>query len=282
MFGELDSTGVSSVSGLTPRITNALFGSLRQKEREQVFDTASSEAGEPETTNTESEYSVKCSYLELYNEVAQDLLSSTRRQLKIRENSRKGVVVEGLTRKTVSSAEDVLHLLELGFQRRKTISTDMNEQSSRSHAIFMLTLTQVSADGSSTVATLNLVDLAGSERVGRSNVTGSSLKEARSINQSLSALGNCIHALTDAQRSHIPYRDSKLTHVLKESLGGNTKTTLLINVSPAKVRSTRPTSSMKTLSISFFLYTGGFGRVIIYVAFWCLRQDYTEYHQNKS
>ena len=238
MFGEMSDSQVSEFSGLTPRITNSLFSIVQRKRNEYNAKIEDPESGTSSDASSDIpvEYSIKCSCLEIYNESVQDLLTMSRNQVKIRENNRKGVVVEGLTRKPVNSAAEVLGLLQTGFQRRRTVATDMNERSSRSHAVFMLTLSQVFQDGSSTTATLNLVDLAGSERVHRSNVTGSSLKEARAINQSLSALGNCIYALSDSQRSHIPYRDSKLTHLLKESLGGNTKTTLLINVSPSQVR----------------------------------------------
>ena len=130
--------------------------------------------------------------------------------------------------------EDIFDFLELGQRNRKTASTDMNDTSSRSHSIFMLELTQKRMDGTTRVSRLNLVDLAGSESVKKTHATGQTFNEAKKINLSLSALGNCIKALTakGGGRSHIPYRDSKLTRVLQESLGGNSKTTLLVCLSP--------------------------------------------------
>ncbi len=100
-------------------------------------------------------------------------------------------------------------------------------------SVFIIVVEQKGADGTSKVGKLNLVDLAGSEKVKKTEATGQTLEEAKKINQSLSSLGNCIHSLTESKRSHVPYRDSKLTHILKESLGGNTKTTLVITCSPS-------------------------------------------------
>src|SRR3990167_2317301 len=109
----------------------------------------------------------------------------------------------------------------------------MNQRSSRSHSLFIITIEQKNIqDDSIKVGRLNLIDLAGSEKVGKTGATGNTLEEAKKINQSLSALGNCIHALTKSKKTHVPYRDSKLTFILRESLGGNCKTTLLIACSP--------------------------------------------------
>lgn len=110
----------------------------------------------------------------------------------------------------------------------------MNATSSRSHSLFTLILQQKSADGSVKTGKLNLADLAGSEKVGKTGAVGETLDEAKKINQSLSALGNCINALTKQKRGHVPFRDSKLTFILRESLGGNSKTTLVVNCSPDK------------------------------------------------
>eukprot|EP01122_Echinamoeba_exundans_P010681 TRINITY_DN404_c0_g1_i1.p1 TRINITY_DN404_c0_g1~~TRINITY_DN404_c0_g1_i1.p1 ORF type:complete len:567 (-),score=86.52 TRINITY_DN404_c0_g1_i1:92-1792(-) len=108
----------------------------------------------------------------------------------------------------------------------------MNASSSRSHSLFIISVTQKARNGTTKIGKLNLADLAGSEKVNKTGAVGETLEEAKKINQSLSALGNCINALTKSRRTHVPYRDSKLTHVLKESLGGNAKTTLLIACSP--------------------------------------------------
>ncbi len=133
----------------------------------------------------------------------------------------------------MTNEAEVLDLLARGEKQRSTSATGMNETSSRSHSLFVLTVTQRLKDGSTRTGKLNLGDLAGSEKVGKTGATGTTLDEAKKINQSLSALGNCINALTkDGDRGHVPYRDSKLTFILRESLGGNTKTTLIVACSP--------------------------------------------------
>eukprot|EP01088_Endostelium_zonatum_P014202 TRINITY_DN3010_c2_g1_i1.p1 TRINITY_DN3010_c2_g1~~TRINITY_DN3010_c2_g1_i1.p1 ORF type:complete len:801 (+),score=190.25 TRINITY_DN3010_c2_g1_i1:45-2447(+) len=188
------------------------------------------------STGGDVEFTIKCSFLEIYKETIRDLLNPKGKNLKVRETPTKGVWVEELSERYVSSEQDVLDLIKLGEKSRAVSSTQMNAVSSRSHSLFILTLTQKFKDGSSKTGILNLADLAGSEKVGKTGATGDTLEEAKKINQSLSALGNCISALTTpvpkGTKPFIPYRDSKLTFVLKESLGGNTKTTLLCACSP--------------------------------------------------
>ena len=150
----------------------------------------------------------------------------------MRETPEKGVWVEGLKEEYVTCEEDVINLILLGEKYRAVSSTKMNASSSRSHSLFILSLHQKSKDGSTKEGRLNLADLAGSEKVNKTGATGETLEEAKKINQSLSALGNCINALTKAKKGHVPYRDSKLTFILRESLGGNCKTTLLVACSP--------------------------------------------------
>eukprot|EP00011_Vannellida_sp_DIVA3-517-6-12_P013032 CAMPEP_0114620886 /NCGR_PEP_ID=MMETSP0168-20121206/8952_1 /TAXON_ID=95228 ORGANISM="Vannella sp., Strain DIVA3 517/6/12" /NCGR_SAMPLE_ID=MMETSP0168 /ASSEMBLY_ACC=CAM_ASM_000044 /LENGTH=1105 /DNA_ID=CAMNT_0001832083 /DNA_START=33 /DNA_END=3346 /DNA_ORIENTATION=+ len=186
-----------------------------------------------------TEYTIKCSFLEIYKEVVRDLLNpasnTSKSGLRIRETPDKGVWVDGLQEEYVTCEDDVLQLLLRGEQFRATSSTDMNATSSRSHSLFILTLHQKSPDGSTKEGKLNLADLAGSEKIRKTGATGNTLEEAKKINQSLSALGNCINALTKQggkRKVHVPYRDSKLTFILRESLGGNCKTTLLIACSP--------------------------------------------------
>eukprot|EP01112_Ceratiomyxa_fruticulosa_P005719 TRINITY_DN1656_c1_g1_i1.p1 TRINITY_DN1656_c1_g1~~TRINITY_DN1656_c1_g1_i1.p1 ORF type:complete len:971 (-),score=251.91 TRINITY_DN1656_c1_g1_i1:220-3132(-) len=179
------------------------------------------------------EFFVKCSYLEIYNETICDLLDKNKRNLSIHENPSRGVWISDLTEEYISEEEDVIRLIQLGGSNRAVSATNMNKVSSRSHSVFILMVEQKSADGSTKTGKLNLVDLAGSEKVGKTGATGQTLEEAKKINQSLSALGNCIHALTETKKNkHVPYRDSKLTHILKESLGGNTKTCMMIACSP--------------------------------------------------
>ncbi|KAM9964762.1 hypothetical protein ACTFIW_004544 [Dictyostelium discoideum] len=125
-----------------------------------------------------------------------------------------------------------MELIQVGESSRSVAKTNMNQRSSRSHSILIIAIEQKSSDGSKKRGKLNLVDLAGSEKVSKTGAEGIVLEQAKKINQSLSLLGNCIHALTDSKREHIPFRDSKLTRLLQDSLGGNTKTTLLVTASP--------------------------------------------------
>lgn len=178
------------------------------------------------------EFKVTCSFLEIYKEIIKDLLVPKGVNLKVRETPTRGVWVEGLSETEVTSHMEVLRLLHQGEEHRATASTNMNSVSSRSHSLFILTVSQKTRDGATKIGRLNLADLAGSERVGKTGASGETLEEAKKINQSLSALGNCIMALTKKNKPHVPYRDSKLTFILRESLGGNTKTTLLIACSP--------------------------------------------------
>lgn len=179
------------------------------------------------------EFKVTCSFLEIYKEVIKDLLNPSKgSNLKVRETPTRGVWVEGLSETEVTSHMEVLRLLHQGEEHRAVASTNMNSVSSRSHSLFILIVTQKTRDGAIKIGKLNLADLAGSEKVGKTGASGETLEEAKKINQSLSALGNCIMALTKQKKQHVPYRDSKLTFILRESLGGNTKTTLLIAASP--------------------------------------------------
>eukprot|EP00958_Prasinococcus_capsulatus_P009934 scaffold965_cov344-Prasinococcus_capsulatus_cf.AAC.2 len=177
------------------------------------------------------------------DQVIYDLLCPERTNLSIREDRKRGVYVEDLSEWVVRSPAEVYHLMEEGNRLRTTGNTKMNELSSRSHAVFQLIIEKATTtmDGpagdmqqSFRVGKLNLVDLAGSERVHLTGATGVRLEESKRINKSLSALGNVIAALTDKkERRHIPYRDSKLTRLLEDSLGGNCRTTVIANVSPA-------------------------------------------------
>ncbi len=131
----------------------------------------------------------------------------------------------------VSSVQEVLAIIDEGTNNRAIASTRMNQESSRSHSVFMLSLNKTDTQqGGKTASTLFLVDLAGSEKVEKTGATGSTLKEAQHINKSLSALGNVINALTE-NKPHVPYRDSKLTRLLSDALGGNAKTVLIITCS---------------------------------------------------
>lgn len=217
-------------------------------------------------SNSNTTFMVRASYLQIYNEVISDLLKVDRTRLKIVEDRKKGVTVEGLSEWAVRSPNEIYSLMQRGALSRATATTKMNDMSSRSHAVFLIIVEQMVAleeeDGMTPptgtggarnphlagrhailddgppkqikVGKLNLVDLAGCERVRVTGATGKRLEESKSINQSLSALGNVISALTDKKsRLHIPFRDSKLTRLLEDSLGGNCKTTMMAMISPA-------------------------------------------------
>lgn len=181
---------------------------------------------------------VQASYLEIYNESIRDLLSKDAKLgLDLKEHPDKGIYVKGLTNTVVQSAEELLAVMARGTKNRSVGATLMNADSSRSHSIFTVRveMAEVGPTGKDLirVGKLNLVDLAGSERQGKTGATGARLKEATKINLSLSALGNVISALVDGKAKHIPYRDSKLTRLLQDSLGGNTKTLMVACISPA-------------------------------------------------
>jgi len=189
-------------------------------------------------------WSIKFSFIEIYNENIRDLLNHRNSDLAIRK-CEKGIYIQGLTEKLVYGAEDILHSISEGSKQRTVSSTQVNSVSSRSHALLTITITQTSIDESEIVSKLNLVDLAGSENVGRSEVHGIALAEAQNINKSLSALGNVINALTEVGREHIPYRDSKLTYILQDSLGGNSKTVIIATASPNTYVLSETLSTMK-------------------------------------
>ena len=176
--------------------------------------------------------------MEIYNEDIRDLLAQDPKNKKeLKQSVDKGVYVKDLTSFVVKSADDMQTVLQAGKKNRSTGATLMNQFSSRSHSIFSITVetSEKGADGKShiRVGKLNMVDLAGSERQSKTGATGQRLKEATKINLSLSALGNVIKALVDGKSTHIPYRDSKLTRLLEDSLGGNTKTVMIANCGPA-------------------------------------------------
>lgn len=210
MFGEAKSPG------LVPRACERLFSLINQKE--EVVEA-----------------SLKCSFLEIYRERIRDLLdtSDDPPDLKIRQSEIKGNYVQGLIEKHVYGPQEIMSVIKEGAAQRTTASTNLNNTSSRSHAVLTITLTQKLQDGSELTSKMHLVDLAGSENVGRSEVTGTTLAETQAINKSLSCLGNVIFALTEKGREHIPYRDSKLTFLLQDSLGGNSKTCIVCTATPS-------------------------------------------------
>ncbi|XP_060896368.1 kinesin-like protein KIF11 isoform X2 [Labrus mixtus] len=192
-------------------------------------------------TENGTEFSVKVSLLEIYNEELFDLLSPSedvteRLQLFDDPRNKRGVVVKGLEEVTVHNKDEVYQILERGAAKRRTASTLMNAYSSRSHSVFSVTIhmKEITLDGEELVkiGKLNLVDLAGSENIGRSGAVDKRAREAGNINQSLLTLGRVITALVE-KRPHVPYRESKLTRILQDSLGGRTKTSIIATVSPS-------------------------------------------------
>ncbi|GAB9476159.1 hypothetical protein Gpo141_00013229 [Globisporangium polare] len=186
------------------------------------------------------QFMVYASYLEIYNEEIRDLLAQDpKNRLELKENLDTGVYVKDLTSKQVTGEAEIDAVMQQGKKNRSVGATLMNQTSSRSHSMFTITVeacsNAVGVDGKQhiCVGKLNLVDLAGSERQAKTGATGDRMKEATKINLSLSALGNVISALVDGKSQHIPYRDSKLTRLLQDSLGGNAKTVMIANCGPA-------------------------------------------------
>ncbi|KAH0545725.1 kinesin-like protein KIF3A [Cotesia glomerata] len=193
---------------------------------------------------------VRATYLEIYNEEIRDLLGKDQNtRLEVKERPDIGVFVKDLSGYVVNNADDLDRIMSLGNKNRVVGATAMNVSSSRSHAIFTITVesSQLGEDNEQHVkmGKLHLVDLAGSERQSKTKATGIRLREATKINLSLSTLGNVISALVDGQSSHVPYRNSKLTRLLQDSLGGNSKTLMCANVSPADMNYDETISTLR-------------------------------------
>jgi kinesin family protein 15 len=214
--------------GLIPRILDNLFQSIDER-----------------SSNSTISFDISCSFLEIYNEKLADLLGnntgkpSNSTSLALREDIKNGVYVEDLTQKTIRTTSEAMTLLKKGLGNRHTGATAMNEHSSRSHSVFTITIKSKETENGVVKlrnSRLNLIDLAGSERQQSTGAEGERLTEACSINKSLSVLGKVIMSLVEkanGKSSHVHYRDSKLTFLLKDSLGGNSKTCIVANCSPA-------------------------------------------------
>ena len=220
--------------GLTPRVCESIIEKMN---------------------STDCTYKLQVSYMEIYNERVRDLLKNNNGlNLKVREHPKEGPYVQNLSRHTVTSYSDIQQLLNIGNKHRTTASTLMNQQSSRSHALFTLYLNQakLSDDLPSELSSkVHLVDLAGSERAESSGCRGERLKEGGSINKSLVTLGGVICALAEQSSSRfIPYRNSTLTWVLKDSLGGNSLTLMIATISPAEACVSETMSTLRYASRS--------------------------------
>ncbi|XP_058258182.1 kinesin heavy chain-like isoform X2 [Hemibagrus wyckioides] len=180
------------------------------------------------------EFHIKVSYFEIYLEKIRDLLDVSKTNLAVHENKNRVPYVKGCTERFVSSPEEMMEVIDDGKANRHVAVTNMNEHSSRSHSIFLINIKQEHLDTAHKLTgKLYLVDLAGSEKVSKTGAAGTVLDEARMINKSLSALGNVISALAEGTKTHVPYRDSKMTRILQDSLGGNCRTTIIICCSPS-------------------------------------------------
>ena len=233
-----------SKGGIIPRSINYIY-----KEMNRILT---------EEGGNNSKFSLSLSFIQIYLESIQDLLDPDSKEIKLREDPDKGVYLEGVQWVRCSSPEECAEIFHMGERNRATESTRMNAHSSRSHAILIIriersiqvsTKTKVknikqATDRIITCSHLYLVDLAGSERVKKTGATSMRLEEAKKINVSLLALGNVISALSDPKSTHISYRDSKLTRLLQESLGGNAKTSLIVTVSPSTYNTEETISSL--------------------------------------
>ena len=247
--------------GIVPRVFDFIFEEIENRKRQSTF----------------SEFEVKVQFLELYGDEIRDLLDSSKidkrtgqstKMLKITESKTGAIQVAGLKAELVTTKAECIHLLNKGIASRMTSSTLMNEASSRSHAIFTVTIDQkiVIVSEPTTAGTeppvtseenisakFHFVDLAGSERIKKTGATGKTLQEGIQINQGLLSLGNVISALTDEKKTaggkqFIPYRNSKLTRILQDSLGGNSRTTMIACVSPAESNYEESLSTIKYAS----------------------------------
>lgn len=180
-----------------------------------------------------SDITVRVSYIEVYNEVIRDLLSEKDTALELREEPGKGAILHGVEELPVQKRSEILAMFKVGNRNRMKEPTMANEVSSRSHAIFLMHITNQKTGGKQiTSAKLSMIDLAGSERAAYTTNKGLRMREGANINKSLLALGNCINALSKGNKGYVPFRNSKLTRLLKDSLSGNCRTVMIANVSP--------------------------------------------------
>uniref|UniRef100_A0A646QHZ2 Kinesin-like protein n=1 Tax=Hemiscolopendra marginata TaxID=943146 RepID=A0A646QHZ2_9MYRI len=219
--------GNPSLQGIIPRIVSDIFNHIYSMDEDLEFH-------------------IKVSYFEIYLDKIRDLLDVSKTNLSVHEDKNRVPYVKGATERFVSSPEEVLDVIEEGKVNRHISVTNMNEHSSRSHSVFLINVKQENLENQKKLSgKLYLVDLAGSEKVSKTGAEGMVLDEAKNINKSLSALGNVISALADGTKSHVPYRDSKLTRILQESLGGNARTTIIICCSPASFNESETKSTLE-------------------------------------
>ena len=235
-YGQTSSGKTYTMEGIPT--DNNLMGVIPRM-MQLIFDTINS--GSPDI-----EFSVKCQYYQIYNEKIQDLIDTRKTDLAIREDKNKGIWVEDCTEEYVESEQEMFNFFQNGAANRAVASTKMNALSSRSHSLFAVIIYQRNIiTESSKTGKIYFVDLAGSEKMSKAGIEGNTmLKEAQNINKSIMTLGMVINALTKGAK-HIPYRDSKLTRVLQESLGGNSLTNLVINCSPSMSNQSETLSTLR-------------------------------------
>ncbi|XP_058102656.1 kinesin-like protein KIN-1 isoform X2 [Magnolia sinica] len=213
--------------GILPRVVNGLFDCIT-------------------SANDGSKYIVKLSMVEIYMEKVRDLFDLSKDNLQIKEGKTRGIFLSGATEICIMDAAEALQKLFVGVANRAVGETQMNMASSRSHCVYIFSVLQESTnDGRVKTGKLVLVDLAGSEKVEKTCAEGRVLEEAKTINKSLSALGNVINALTNGKMNHIPYRDSKLTRILQDALGGNSRTAVLCCCSPSSLNASESLSTLR-------------------------------------
>uniref|UniRef100_A0A3B3RE53 Kinesin family member 5A n=1 Tax=Paramormyrops kingsleyae TaxID=1676925 RepID=A0A3B3RE53_9TELE len=197
------------------------------------------------TMDENLEFHIKVSYFEIYMDKIRDLLDVTKTNLAVHEDKNRVPFVKGCTERFVSSPEEVMDVIDEGKANRHVAVTNMNEHSSRSHSIFLINIKQEHIETEQKLSgKLYLVDLAGSEKVSKTGAEGAVLDEAKNINKSLSSLGNVISALAEGTKTHVPYRDSKMTRILQDSLGGNCRTTMFICCSPSSFNDAETKSTL--------------------------------------
>ena len=252
--------------------TFTMEGNIQDKQHRGIIPRTFDQVFTNITCHDRRQYLVRVSFIEIYNDSIQDLLNQNdSTKLELKEHPERGVFINNLTEKQVHNVSEIMVYLENGKKQRHTGETKMNRDSSRSHSIFTIIIesyqtetndvagdANIDGDGNNKqdddnnhirVGKLHLVDLAGSERQSKTQATGARFNEAININLSLSALGNVINSLTQKKKlSHIPYRDSKLTRILQDSLGGNAKTSMIANIGPANYNYDETMSTLRFAS----------------------------------
>ncbi|CCD12634.1 unnamed protein product, partial [Trypanosoma congolense IL3000] len=226
-------SGSGKTHTMTGKLNDEELKGLTPRSFQHVFDRIAAMKG----TEPNKQFSLYVSFIELYNGKVHDLLARQQVPLALKENKDKSFFVQGAHIPQVKCIDDIFQQMEEGTERRRVAATELNADSSRSHSVFTLIVecTEISEDGDSRSVTskLNLVDLAGSERQSKTGALGDTLKEGCNINLSLSALGTVIDTIVKG-KGHVPFRSSPLTMILKDSLGGSSKTVMFANINPSE------------------------------------------------